>query len=926
MDVHIIGHLPSTSGLFLYIPHADYWTRQYLPCSLKGVKVKASIVDMVSRVTLSQTFSNDNAASAYEALYRFPLYENSAVCEFHMEHSGRKILGIVKSTEEAVKTYETAKAQGKTAALVLQKEPDIFQMKVGNIPPKATITVTLTYITPLKQDTESAAVRFTLPTAIAPRYGDGSDTGVSNVNSANAGFEFTLDARMPSQITSVSSPSHPVMMALTGTTSAQITLSNPSPALDKDVVVLVAAKDVDEPRCVIETTPSSKCAMLTLVPKFNLPRTSTEVIFIVDCSGSMYDKVNTVRRALQLFLKSLPASPEIYFNICCFGSTFDFMFSNGSKKYDEKTLQTAEKYVAKIGSEYGGTEVLDPLLACMRNRRTDRQTTIILLTDGEVYNTTAITNSIVEERAKHTKFPLRLFSLGIGDAVSHHLVEGIARAGAGYSQFVTSQERLDKKVVRMLSAGLQAPLDDFQLDWPGKPSPNEMVYNLVGLDHKDEFEVVEKPQKTSTSFFDKDADDSEEMKAEPPPKPAKFSLIAPPIQQFPETIPPLYNASRHVMFLLFPTSHPVPQTVALKATLDGSPVTLDIPVTEVRLDDEKPIIHTLAARTLLGELQEGRLDVQTRNANNDSLADAVVQEGIRIGVKYSLASKWTSFVAVDEQSQSAHDQDATETPAMEPAKPRPGIALSALQMQPQALLASITGASSGRAQPKFKKSTSTGFAKQKCDSESEEEMAVEMAESDVVFPSPTSYGVMHAAAAPPPPPPQPAAPFLGVKRFVGGVFQAARKSSRKEESEKSYSASCIPSTMSPVPTGAPPGALADMAAADDKEATTDEGKLHEIVIQQESSGAFPANTKLARRLGFDNTGVVAAKLPPALNNKVSQAIWMTVLICVFLENKLKSEKEAWELVVEKAWNYVSSQVGAGTVDDLKKAAIEALGV
>src|SRR5579862_2591317 len=350
--------LPAQSGLYLHIPPGNDYRTSYLACSLASVKVKASIIDMASRVTLSQTFRNDTADTAHEALYRFPLYENSAVCAFTMEHSGRKIKGIVKAEEEAVQTYEAAKAEGKTAALVLQKEPDIFQTKVGNIPPKTSITVTLTYITPLKQDTESNSIRFTLPTSIAPRYGDGSNTGSSNVKSGDVGFDLTIDAKMPSQITSVSSPSHPISMSLSGPNSAEISLSHASPSLDKDVVILVAAKGIDEPRCVIETHPTTatKCAMLTLVPKFNLPRVPTEVIFVIDRSGSMYDKVDTLKRALQIFLKSLPASPEIYFNICSFGSNFDFLFKDGkSKKYDAKTLKTAEDFVQKVDANYGGT-------------------------------------------------------------------------------------------------------------------------------------------------------------------------------------------------------------------------------------------------------------------------------------------------------------------------------------------------------------------------------------------------------------------------------------------------------------------------------------------------------------------------------------------------------------------------------------------
>ena len=124
--------------------------------------------------------------------------------------------------------------------------------------------------------------------------------------------------------------------------------------------------------------------------------------------------------------------------------------------------------------------------------------------------------------------------------------------------------------------------------------------------------------------------------------------------------------------------------------------------------------------------------------------------------------------------------------------------------------------------------------------------------------------------------------------------------------------------------GRPTSSFAREEKRSDALVTTDEGKLHQIVMQQAVSGAFPSNASLAMELGFASVKTLAAKLPSTL--KVSQDVWMTVLICVFLENKLRNEKEAWELVVEKAWDYVSSQVDTGKVDELKKAATIVLGV
>lgn len=105
--------------------------------------------------------------------------------------------------------------------------------------------------------------------------------------------------------------------------------------------------------------------------------------------------------------------------------------------------------------------------------------------------------------------------------------------------------------------------------------------------------------------------------------------------------------------------------------------------------------------------------------------------------------------------------------------------------------------------------------------------------------------------------------------------------------------------------------------------TTDEEKLHQIVMLQSSSGMFPSSLALARQLGFETLIVLNAKLPVTLGS-VAAEVWMTALACAFLETKLPKEKEAWELVVEKAWAYVVSVLDATKTDEIKKAAIEAI--
>ena len=64
-----------------------------------------------------------------------------------------------------------------------------------------------------------------------------------------------------------------------------------------------------------------------------------EYIFLIDRSGSMTYTIGLAREALTLFLYSLPAGSK--FNVCSYGSTHQFMFSERSVDYNDQNLAIA---------------------------------------------------------------------------------------------------------------------------------------------------------------------------------------------------------------------------------------------------------------------------------------------------------------------------------------------------------------------------------------------------------------------------------------------------------------------------------------------------------------------------------------------------------------------------------------------------------
>src|SRR5439155_12156509 len=80
----------------------------------------------------------------------------------------RVIEGQIKERQEAKRTYDAAKSEGKKATLVEQERPNLFTTNVAHIGPAEEIVVAIEYQQTLHYDAGSFALRF--PLAITPRY------------------------------------------------------------------------------------------------------------------------------------------------------------------------------------------------------------------------------------------------------------------------------------------------------------------------------------------------------------------------------------------------------------------------------------------------------------------------------------------------------------------------------------------------------------------------------------------------------------------------------------------------------------------------------------------------------------------------------------------------------------------------------------
>lgn len=440
--------------------------------ALQGVRIRAHVAGFAQRTTIEQTFANLEK-KPIEAIYNFPLPANAAVCAFEIITDDRILTGKIDEAETAAENYQAAIEEGLGAFMATQVRPDVFTVNVGNLKPEQQVTVSITYVAKLERHEKS--MRMAIPTTIAPRY-----VTASGMNPVDAmidgdamnpmrawvvpyGFELQLEIDLGRDLGNVHSPTHAIHSTTSSSHSRTITLATGLAEMNRDVVIVMDLMEEQAPTAQRTVAPDGATFLaVTFVPEFDETVTQDsppmETIFVLDCSGSMQgDSIRQARRALELCLRSLSAQDT--FNICRFGSTFE-MFAREPVSYTQETLRQAIAYV-RAEANLGGTKLMAPLITLLAGKPTRgacRQ--IVLLTDGQVSNEPAVLK-LAKDRAAFN----RIFSFGIGNACSRSLVEGLARATRGATEFVGEGEAIEPKVLRTFGRISSPAIRDVTVDF-----------------------------------------------------------------------------------------------------------------------------------------------------------------------------------------------------------------------------------------------------------------------------------------------------------------------------------------------------------------------------------------------------------------------------------------------------------------------------
>ncbi len=433
---------------------------------LKSVDASIEIVGTLTQVELVQTYANVGS-EPIEAVYVFPGSTRSAVSALTMRVGDRVVEAVIQEKAKARRTYETAKSEGKTASLLEQHRPNVFQMNLANILPGDVVEVTLKYTEWVRR--EKSEYQFELPLVVGPRFTQSDARWVENPHlseSDSSTVRYGIETRIRSAIVIEEAvcASHDAEVEFTDTRTAEVRIEGDAETVgnrDFRIRYRISGDEVKSGVWVSESG-GEKYFMASLEPPSGVvrERLPKEYFFVVDVSGSMHGfPLDTAKVMMESLVARLEETDR--FNVLLFAGESEVFSPTPVPATVENLLEAVEFLYEMRGS--GGTRLL-PALTKVYDTPKDPSfsRSIVVLTDGYVTVEDQVFD-LVRERLGEAN----VFACGIGSAPNRFLIEGMAKVGQGEPFFVADPKESERVANRFSEYVSEPILSGLELSFSG---------------------------------------------------------------------------------------------------------------------------------------------------------------------------------------------------------------------------------------------------------------------------------------------------------------------------------------------------------------------------------------------------------------------------------------------------------------------------
>ena len=480
---------------------------------LVAMELDVSIDGLVAHGKVSQTFRNV-FAEPLEATYVFPLPPRGAVIGFRMMVDGAIIEGRIDERSRAREDYDAAIRAGRSAAIAEEERPDVFTIRVGNIPARTYARIEFTLVAPLAIDTLEATYRF--PLVVARRYCPGTP-----LDGAPVGDGVLPDTDLVPDGSRISPPvllrgfPNPVRLAIRATIETGpnatglpriatsipardhlegtklVVTAEPGQRLDRDFILrwqlpvgpvaggsVAIEPDATRPvgmgrREGSREAPGDGTFSCVILPPAVAPgsREPRDVVFVLDRSGSMGAwQIGAARRAVGRMIDTLSGDDRVGViafdtSIEHFGESLELVPATDGQRWE------ILEWLEGIGAR-GGTEMAAPLEAGLKllaraaaspaSVSRGRSAMLVLITDGQIGDEEHVLSTLVTSLGTTA-----LHVVGIDTAINEGLLSRLADASGGSLEIVESEQRLDAVMDRIQGRLVPPLFTDIRLEGDG---------------------------------------------------------------------------------------------------------------------------------------------------------------------------------------------------------------------------------------------------------------------------------------------------------------------------------------------------------------------------------------------------------------------------------------------------------------------------
>lgn len=443
-----------------------------LPQSLpiKSIKIDTKISSQVATTHVEQIFRNDTDATL-EGTYFFPIPDQASITEFAIWDGGRRLVGEVRSREEARRIYDEIVRRQRDPGLLEYAGKNLFQASIFPIPPRSDKKLELTYTQVLTAESGTVAYRYPL----------GTGRQVTRIGSVAGRIE--LDSKDP--IRNIYSPSHSIDIKNSGERRSVVSFESTAGKEPQDFQLFFTRSAEDFGMTLLTHREPGKDGyfLLMISPRDDWSEqeyAAKDIVFVLDTSGSMAEagKMEKARAALLYGIRML--RPQDRFNVVSFAGE-DRLMERNMISADDQGRKRGESFTESLRAT-GGTNINQAVVTAMRQfDSTNRPKILVFMTDG--LPTVGETNPTrIVDNARSAKVAgVRLFTFGVGYDVNTALLDQLASDNGGVADYVEPQEDLEVKVSNFFAKINHPVLTDLQLDMAGVETDLMYPRNLPDL-------------------------------------------------------------------------------------------------------------------------------------------------------------------------------------------------------------------------------------------------------------------------------------------------------------------------------------------------------------------------------------------------------------------------------------------------------------